>query len=95
VHPGKDIQLIDEENYFFKWSAYDKKLIEYFNREDAPILPDFRKNEIQSFVEAGLQDFSISRLKSKMDWGVPVPGDENHVMYVWFDALVNYISALG
>ena len=66
VHPGKEIQLLDEENYFFKWSAFDKKLLEYFNRDDAPILPEFRKNEIQSFVEGGLQDFSISRLESKM-----------------------------
>ncbi len=59
------------------------------------MIPDFRFNEIKSFVAGGLEDFSISRLKSKMSWGVPVPGDDDHVMYVWFDALVSYISTLG
>ena len=59
------------------------------------VIPETRMNEIISFVKQGLHDFSISRLKSKMPWGVPVPNDEDHVMYVWFDALVNYISALG
>ncbi len=58
-------------------------------------MPDFRYNEIKSFVERGLEDFSISRLKEKMPWGVPVPGDDAHVMYVWFDALTSYISTLG
>jgi methionyl-tRNA synthetase len=59
------------------------------------VIPDFRYNEIKSFVERGLEDFSISRLKSKMSWGIPVPDDSLHVMYVWFDALVNYVSAIG
>ncbi len=59
------------------------------------VIPDFRFNEIKRFVDDGLQDFSISRLKSKMPWGISVPGDDEHVMYVWFDALVNYISTLG
>ncbi len=59
------------------------------------MIPDFRFNEIKSFVEKGLEDFSISRLKEKMPWGVPVPGDPKHIMYVWFDALVSYISTLG
>ncbi len=95
IHPNGKIQLIDEENYFFKWSLFDKKLLDYFNKENAPILPDFRKNEIESFIKEGLEDFSISRLKKKMEWGIPIPGDEDHVMYVWFDALVNYISTLG
>ena len=59
------------------------------------VTPDFRRNEVRSFVAHGLKDFSVSRLASKMSWGVPVPGDDEHVMYVWFDALVSYISALG
>src|SRR6056297_690911 len=58
------------------------------------VIPGHRLNEIKSFIERGLDDFSISRLKEKMPWGVPVPGDEDHVMYVWFDALTNYINCL-
>ncbi len=95
IHPGKPLTLIDEENYFFRYSKYEKPLLEYFESNPDVIVPDFRSNEIKKFVEGGLQDFSISRLKSKMSWGIPVPGDDEHVMYVWFDALVNYISTLG
>jgi methionyl-tRNA synthetase len=95
IHPGKPLQLIDEENYFFRYSKYEKPLLEFFESHPDFIVPDFKYNEIKKFVEGGLQDFSISRLKSKMSWGIPVPGDEDHVMYVWFDALVNYISTLG
>jgi len=95
VHPGKDLEIIDEENYFFKMSAFGKKLLAFYAQNPNFVVPDFRFNEIKSFIERGLQDFSISRLKSKMSWGIPVPGDEDHVMYVWFDALVNYISTLG
>lgn len=89
-----DIQLIEEENYFFKYSEFQQKLMDFYTSRPDFIVPDFRFNEIKSFVSSGLQDFSISRLKSKMSWGVPVPGDDEHVMYVWFDALVNYISTL-
>lgn len=95
VHPGKDLEIIDEENYFFKMSAFGEKLLAFYTQNPNFVVPDFRFNEIKSFIERGLQDFSISRLKSKMSWGIPVPGDEDHVMYVWFDALVNYISTLG
>ncbi|MFA6520206.1 MAG: methionine--tRNA ligase [Candidatus Paceibacterota bacterium] len=95
LHPNNQIQLIDEENYFFKFSAFQKPLLEFYKKNPTFVIPDFRFNEIKSFVSSGLEDFSISRLKSKMSWGVPVPGDEEHVMYVWFDALVNYISTLG
>ena len=95
LHPKLDIELRDEENYFFKASALQDKLLEYYKNNPTFVVPDFRFNEIKSFVERGLEDFSISRLKEKMSWGVSVPGDENHVMYVWFDALVNYISTLG
>ena len=95
VHPGRQMEVIEEENYFFKYSAFGEKLLKFYGENPNFVVPDFRFNEIRAFVERGLQDFSISRLKSKMPWGIPVPGDENHVMYVWFDALTNYISTLG
>ena len=95
LHPGREIEIIDEENYFFKFSSFQKPLLEYYKNNPGFVIPSFRFNEIKSFVERGLEDFSISRLKEKMPWGVPVPGDEGHVMYVWFDALTNYISTLG
>ncbi|MCF7865714.1 MAG: methionine--tRNA ligase [Candidatus Pacebacteria bacterium] len=95
IHPGKELELVNEENYFFKFSEFGSKLLDYYSENPTFVVPDFRFNEIKSFVERGLQDFSISRLKEKMSWGVPVPGDDKHVMYVWFDALVSYISTLG
>jgi len=95
LHPGKPLELIDEENYFFKFSAFQKPLLDFYKKNPHFVLPEPRFNEIRAFVERGLEDFSISRLKSKMPWGIPVPGDETQVMYVWFDALVNYISTLG
>jgi len=94
-HPGQELELIDEENYFFRWSKYADKLLKFYEQNPDFIVPAHRLNEMRNFIKNGLQDFSISRLKSKMPWGVPVPGDEEHVMYVWFDALVNYIDALG
>lgn len=94
-HPGKEIKKINEENYFFKYSVFQDKLMEFYDKNPSFIIPDFRFNEIKNFVKGGLQDFSISRLKEKMPWGIPVPGDDSQVMYVWFDALVNYISTLG
>ena len=94
LHPNREIELIDEENYFFKFSAFQKPLLEFYEKHPDFVIPDFRFNEIRSFVERGLEDFSISRLKTKMPWGVSVPGDEDHVMYVWFDALTSYISTL-
>ncbi|NLC31435.1 MAG: methionine--tRNA ligase [Candidatus Moranbacteria bacterium] len=95
LHPGKDLEIIEEENYFFKFSALQEKLLELYKKNPDFVIPQKRFNEIKSFVERGLEDFSISRLKSKMPWGVSVPGDEAQVMYVWFDALTNYISTLG
>ncbi|MFA5932194.1 MAG: methionine--tRNA ligase [Candidatus Paceibacterota bacterium] len=95
IHPGRPLETIKEENYFFKYSAFEEKLLNFYEENPNFIVPDFRFNEIKSFVSRGLQDFSISRLKSKMPWGIEVPGDSEHVMYVWFDALVNYISTLG
>lgn len=94
LHPKLDIEIRNEENYFFKFSSFGDRLLEYYKSNPDFVIPDFRFNEIKSFVERGLEDFSISRLKEKMSWGVPVPGDDAHVMYVWFDALVSYISTL-
>lgn len=94
-HPGIKVSIINEENYFFKYSAFGDKLLDFYEKNPGFIIPDFRFNEVKTFVKNGLQDFSISRLKSKMPWGVEVPEDPEHVMYVWFDALTNYISTLG
>ncbi len=95
LHPGTTLELIDEENYFFKLSALQDKLLDFYAAHPTFVIPEFRFNEVKAFVERGLEDFSISRLKSKMAWGIPVPNDDEHVMYVWFDALTNYISTLG
>ncbi|MBU0570293.1 methionine--tRNA ligase, partial [Patescibacteria group bacterium] len=94
-HPTTKIEIIEEENYFFKFSKYQKPLLELYKKNPKFVIPDFRQKEIENFVKEGLRDFSVSRLKTKMPWGVEVPGDPEHVMYVWFDALVNYISAIG
>lgn len=93
-HPNLEIQTLDEENYFFKFSAFQVRLLDLYKNNPTFVIPDSRMKEITSLVSRGLKDFSISRLKSKMAWGVPVPGDNEHVMYVWFDALANYITAL-
>ncbi|MFH0840447.1 MAG: methionine--tRNA ligase [bacterium] len=94
-HPNLEIEEINEENYFFAFSKYKEKLLELYRKNQSFVVPDSKFNEIKKFVERGPEDFSISRLKSKMPWGVEVPNDPDHVMYVWFDALVNYISCLG
>lgn len=95
LHPIAELENIEEENYFFKFSNYQERLLELYETNPNFVVPSFRQNEMRVFVKNGLTDFSISRLKSKMPWGVEVPGDESQVMYVWFDALVNYISCLG
>lgn len=95
LHPNTELELIDEENYFFRFSKYQQPLLDLYTARPDFVLPGFRLNEIRLFVERGLEDFSVSRLKEKMPWGIEVPGDPQHVMYVWFDALVNYISTLG
>ena len=94
IHPTYQIEQIDEENYFFKFSAFQDKLLALYDKPGF-MIPEHKNNEIKAFVQRGLQDFSISRLKSKMPWGIEVPTDDSHVMYVWFDALTNYISTLG
>jgi len=95
LHPNQELELREEENYFFRFSKYGEKLLELYETNSDFVKPATRLNEIKAFVKSGLEDFSISRLKTNMPWGIPVPSDEDHVMYVWFDALVNYISTLN
>ncbi len=90
---GAEVEWVEEPSYFFKLSAYQDKLLELYRIAPSFIGPDTRRNEIISFVKGGLKDLSISR--TTFSWGIPVPGDEKHVMYVWLDALANYLSALG
>jgi methionyl-tRNA synthetase len=92
-HPTLDLVEIEEENYFFKLSNYKDKLKEYLSTEGV-VVPGHRRLEALTIAEA-LEDFSISREKSRLPWGIPVPGDDTQVMYVWFDALTSYISTLG
>ena len=93
-HPNMELIELEEENYFFLLSKYQKQILDYLSQEGV-IVPEWRRQEARNFVEKGLEDFSISRVKDKMPWGIPVPGDDTQVMYVWFDALTNYISTLG
>jgi methionyl-tRNA synthetase len=90
---GRLTETVSEENYYFKLSAFERPLLELYEREPNFIRPETRRNEVLSFVRGGLKDLSISR--TSFDWGIPVPGDEKHVIYVWMDALANYITALG
>lgn len=95
-HPGKKLEEVSEENYFFKLAKYQDKLIQLIESGEYQIIPDFRKNEILSFLKSGLQDFSISRTNQRAkNWGVPVPGDPAQRIYVWFDALNIYQSGIG
>ena len=91
----KPLDRVAEESYFFRLSDYDETLLRIIEEKPERILPEARRNEVVSFIKSGLQDLSISREKKSVSWGVPVPGDENHVMYVWMDALSNYITAIG
>jgi methionyl-tRNA synthetase len=90
----KEPEEIEEENYFFRLSKYQGYLEKYLSKEGV-IEPEWRRQEALKFVQGGLEDLSISREIARMDWGIPVPGDSEHVMYVWFDALTNYISTLN
>jgi methionyl-tRNA synthetase len=90
---GTPVDWVEEESYFFRLSAYQDKLLALYADSPDFIGPDERRNEVMSFVKGGLKDLSISR--TTFDWGIPVPGDERHVMYVWVDALTNYITAIG
>ena len=90
---GSNVEWVEEESYFFKLSAWSSKLLEFYKKNPNFILPTSRKNEVVKFVEKGLKDLSISR--TSFSWGIPVPKNEKHVVYVWLDALTNYISALN
>ena len=90
---GTPVEWVEEETYFFKLSEYQDKLLQFYEENPDFIRPVERRNEIISFVKSGLRDLSVSR--TTFDWGVPVPGDEKHVMYVWVDALTNYITGIG
>ena len=90
---GSNVEWVEEESYFFKLSAWSGKLLEFYKKNPNFILPSSRKNEVIKFVEKGLKDLSISR--TSFSWGIPVPKNEKHVIYVWLDALTNYISALN
>ncbi len=90
---GAEVQWVKEESYFFKLSAYQDKLLQFYHDHPDFIAPKSRRNEVIRFVEGGLRDLSVSR--SGFSWGIPVPGNDKHVMYVWLDALTNYLTALG
>lgn len=92
VH-GRPVELFREENYFFRLSAYQDRLLEHYERNPLAVEPEVRRNEVLSLIQRGLQDFSISR--TSFQWGIPLPWDPKHVCYVWFDALTNYITAAG
>jgi methionyl-tRNA synthetase len=89
----RPVELMKEENYFFRLSAYRDRLLEHYEGTPSAVEPDVRRNEVLSLIRGGLQDFSISR--TNFDWGIPLPWDPDHVCYVWFDALTNYITAAG
>ena len=90
---GTPVERMVEENYFFRLSAYADRLLEHYERHPKAVQPETRRNEVLSLIRGGLQDFSISRTTFR--WGIPLPWDPNHVCYVWFDALTNYITAAG
>ena len=94
LHPTKIPEMVEEENYFFRLSKYKEQLLTYLNKKES-ILPEWRRAEALEYVKDGMEDFSISRSKKRLSWGVPIPGDDTQVMYVWFGAFVNYISTLG
>ncbi len=95
-HPGKKLELIEEENYFFKLSNYQTWLQDVIERDELRIVPQSKKNEVLAFIKSGLEDFSVSRpVERTKNWGVRVPSDAGQTMYVWYDALANYITALG
>jgi methionyl-tRNA synthetase len=89
----RPLEMLTEENYFFRLSAFQKPLLDFYRKNPDFIQPESRRNEIVSFVEGGLKDLSITR--TTIQWGIPVPGEEKHVFYVWFDALTAYLSAVG
>src|SRR3989442_5122632 len=93
IHPTLEAQWLKEENYFFKLSSYQDRLQQHIDKHPEFIQPETRRNEVLGWLRSGLRDFSISR--STIKWGIPFPGDEKHVVYVWGDALTNYITGVG
>jgi methionyl-tRNA synthetase len=93
-HPNGEIEKVEEENYFFKLSRYKDQVANLIKNDEYKIVPEMRKHEMLTFLE-NARDVSFSRPKTSLPWGVPVPGDEEHVMYVWCDALSNYITGQG
>ena len=91
----RDIKELKEKNYFFKMSKYQNKLIKHIEENPSFIQPKFRRNEVLGFLRSPLEDLCISRPKSRLSWGIEMPFDSNYVTYVWFDALINYVSAIG
>jgi len=92
---NRPYEKIEEENYFLRLSSYNEQILKAVESDELAVVPATKKNEIVSLLREGLDDISISRPKDKIDWGIPVPGDKNQVMYVWFEALLNYITVLG
>jgi methionyl-tRNA synthetase len=90
---GAPVEWVEEPSYFFRLSKWQQPLLDYYAENPDAILPDTRRNEVLSFIKGGLQDLSVSRTSFK--WGIPVPGDDDHIMYVWLDALTNYLTAVG
>ena len=89
----RPVEHVEEENYFFRLSRFEQRLIDWYSSHPGAVVPDHRVNEVLGFIKQGLQDFSVSR--KTLTWGIPLPFDESHVAYVWFDALANYITAIG
>jgi methionyl-tRNA synthetase len=92
---SKPVEKLKETNYFFKLSEFQEPLLDLYTRQPDFVAPDSARNEVVSFVRRGLEDLSISRSKEKFDWGIDIPWDNSHITYVWFDALLNYITAIG
>jgi len=92
---GRPVEKFKEESYFFRMSNYQERLLQHIDEHPDCIKPESRKNEIISFVKRGLKDQSVTRIKSSLNWGIDVPFDKNHVIYVWFDALINYLTVAG
>ena len=94
-HPNKEIKELKEKTYFFRLSKYEKKLLELYDKNKKYILPVSRRKEIVNRVKEGLKDLNITRLKENMSWGIPFPLDDKHVVYVWYEALLNYLTGIG
>jgi methionyl-tRNA synthetase len=90
---GRPTERVEEENYFFRLSAFQQRLLDHYEKFPEFVRPESRRNEVITFVRGGLRDLSISR--TRLRWGIPVPGTEGHVFYVWLDALTGYLSGIG